>query len=107
MLGVEVTPGPDHAVVVPFGGAEHDWASLELGAWIAAATGAPLKTLGATGDTEERSRVTRLLGDAGLPLFANLGIDSMEQRFGMQVVDTRQVGPDLRLLLRPKPAEAA
>ena len=48
-----------------------------------------------------------LLGDAGLPLFANLGIDSMEQRFGMQVVDTRQVGPDLRLLLRPKPAEAA
>jgi hypothetical protein len=64
--GVEVTAGPDNPVVVPFGGAEHDWASLELGAWIAAATGAPLKTLGATGDTEERSRVTRLLGDAGL-----------------------------------------
>jgi K+:H+ antiporter len=63
---VAVTAGPDHPVVVPFGGAEHDWASLELGAWIAAATGAPLKTLGATGDTEERSRVTRLLGDAGL-----------------------------------------
>ncbi len=59
-------PGPDGAVVVPFGGAEHDWAALELGAWIAAATEAPLKMLGATGDTDERTRVTRLLGDAGL-----------------------------------------
>ncbi|HEY1358861.1 MAG TPA: cation:proton antiporter [Thermoleophilaceae bacterium] len=59
-------PGPDHAVVVPFGGAEHDWAALELGAWVASATGAPLKMLGATGDTDERTRVTRLLGDAGL-----------------------------------------
>jgi nucleotide-binding universal stress UspA family protein len=64
--GMPITPGPDHAVVVPFGGAEHDWAALELGAWIASATSAPLKTLGATGDTEERSRVSRLLGDAGL-----------------------------------------
>ena len=34
-----VAPGPDQPVVVPFGGAEHDWAALELGAWIAAATG--------------------------------------------------------------------
>ena len=47
-----------------------------------------------------------LLGDAGRPLFAGLGIDSMEQRFGMQIVDVRQVGPDLRLLLRPQPREA-
>ena len=41
-----VVPGPDAAVVVPFGGAEHDWAALELGAWIASANGAPLKLLG-------------------------------------------------------------
>ena len=60
------SPGPGRAVVVPFGGAEHDWAALELGAWIASATEAPLKMLGATGDTDERTRVTRLLGDAGL-----------------------------------------
>jgi len=64
--GTPVVPGPDHPVVVPFGGAEHDWAALELGAWIASSTSAPLKTLGASGDTVERSRVTRLLGDAGL-----------------------------------------
>jgi diaminohydroxyphosphoribosylaminopyrimidine deaminase/5-amino-6-(5-phosphoribosylamino)uracil reductase len=48
-----------------------------------------------------------LLGDAGRPMFAGLGIDSMEQRFGMQLVDSRQVGPDLRLLLRPQTREAA
>jgi len=72
--GTPVAPGPDHPVVVPFGGAEHDWAALELGAWIASATGAPLKTLGATGDTEERSRVTRLLGDAGLLVQQYAGI---------------------------------
>jgi diaminohydroxyphosphoribosylaminopyrimidine deaminase/5-amino-6-(5-phosphoribosylamino)uracil reductase len=47
-----------------------------------------------------------LLGDAGLPLFAGLGVADMASRLGMQLVDTRQVGPDLRLLLRPKPAEA-
>jgi Kef-type K+ transport system membrane component KefB len=59
-------PDPEQAVVVPFGGAEHDWAALELGAWLASATEAPLKMLGATGDTDERTRVDRLLGDAGM-----------------------------------------
>jgi hypothetical protein len=62
----EVLPSAEAPLVVPFGGAEHDWAALELGAWISSATGAPLKLLGAAGDTDERSRVTRLLGDAGL-----------------------------------------
>ena len=63
---VAVAPGADTPVVVPFGGAEHDWAALELGAWIASATGAPLKLLGAAGETEERSATSsRLLGDAG------------------------------------------
>jgi Kef-type K+ transport system membrane component KefB len=64
--GQDVLPRPDAGVVVPFGGVEHDWAALELGAWIAAATGAPLNLLGAAGQTEDRSRVSRLLGDASL-----------------------------------------
>jgi Kef-type K+ transport system membrane component KefB len=64
--GESVLPGAGAPVVVPFGGAEHDWAALELGAWLAASTQAPLKLLGAAGDTDERARATRLLGDAGL-----------------------------------------
>ena len=69
-----VRPGPGAPVVVPFGGAEHDWAALELGAWIAAATDAPLRLLGAAGETEERTRVSRLLGDAGLLVQQYAGI---------------------------------
>jgi hypothetical protein len=72
--GAPLAPDAEHPVVVPFGGAEHDWAALELGAWIASATGAPLKMLGATGNTDERTRVTRLLGDAGLLVEQYAGI---------------------------------
>jgi Kef-type K+ transport system membrane component KefB len=64
--GTPLTLDPEHAIVVPFGGAEHDWAALELAAWLASATSAPLKMLGAGGETEERTRVNRMLGDAGL-----------------------------------------
>jgi Kef-type K+ transport system membrane component KefB len=64
--GEPVLAEADAQVVVPFGGAEHDWAALELAAWIASATGAPLRLLGAAGDTDEISRVSQLLGDASL-----------------------------------------
>jgi nucleotide-binding universal stress UspA family protein len=63
---VEIMVGPGRPVLVPFGGAEHDWSALELGSWLAAATGAPLKLLGAAGATEEGASVTRMLADAGL-----------------------------------------
>ena len=33
-------------VVVPFGAADHDWAALEIGAWIANTHGVPLRILG-------------------------------------------------------------
>ncbi len=72
--GQSVMPGPDDAVVVPFGGAEHDWAALELGAWIASASDAPLKLLGAAEETDKRMKLTRLLGDAGLLVQQYAGI---------------------------------
>jgi Kef-type K+ transport system membrane component KefB len=71
-----IAPGPKHPVIVPFGGAEHDWASLELAAWIASATGAPLKLLGAAGQTDEGKSATRMLGDAGLLVRQYAGIDA-------------------------------
>ncbi len=71
--GVEILPADGRAVVVPFGGAHHDWAALELGAWISSATGAPLKLLGAAGRTDEKD-VTRMLGDAGLLLQQYAGV---------------------------------
>ena len=42
-----------------------------------------------------------LLGERGRPLFAGLDPASMAERLGLRLLDTRQVGPDLRLLLSP------
>lgn len=42
-----------------------------------------------------------LLGERGRPLFDGLGIDTMAQRLQLETVETRRVGDDLRLLLRP------
>lgn len=42
------------------------------------------------------------LGDLGRPLFAGLDIGSMAERLTMAVLETRQVGPDLRVILRPE-----
>jgi Kef-type K+ transport system membrane component KefB len=72
--GDPIKLGPGKPVVVPFGGAEHDWAALELGSWLASNTGAPLKLLGAAGQTDESKSVTRLLADAGLLVQQATGI---------------------------------
>ena len=72
--GQPVVPTAEAGVLVPFGGAEHDWAALELGAWLAARTGAPLRMLGAVTDADESTRVTRLLGDASLLVQQYAGI---------------------------------
>ena len=69
-----VAPGPDAPLVVPFGGAEHDWAALELGAWIAASTGAPLRLLGAGGGGEGEEDASRLLATASLLVQRFVGV---------------------------------
>ena len=71
-------------VLVPFGADEHDWAALELGAWIASASGRPLRLLGTMAVPEEGKRdASRLLADAGLLI----------QRASGVVAQPRLVGP--------------
>lgn len=48
-----------------------------------------------------------LLGDTARPLLAGLGIETMAQRVPLQLQDVRQLGDDLRLLLRPAIAASA
>ncbi len=60
-------------VLVPFGGAWHDWAALELGAWVARATGARLRLIGALG-TNDAPDASRLLADASLIVQRTAGI---------------------------------
>jgi DNA-binding SARP family transcriptional activator len=62
-------------IVVPFGAANHDWAALELGAWVARATGSPLQLIGAASDERKEVRdASRLLADASLVVQHTAGV---------------------------------
>jgi DNA-binding SARP family transcriptional activator len=62
-------------VVVPFGGAEHDWSAVELGAWIARGLGTTLRLVGTSADRlRGRRDASRMLGRASLVVQAVAGI---------------------------------
>lgn len=46
-----------------------------------------------------------LLGERARPLFDGLAIDTMAQKLKMAIVESRYIGQDVRLLLRPEPVE--
>jgi Kef-type K+ transport system membrane component KefB len=98
---VERQEGPtidaDHPVMVPFGGGDHDWAALELAAWIASSTDAPLKLIGAGNGNGDASRVLysaslvvrQLAGIETEPVLVNLsngGIVAATEGAGLLVV---------------------
>ena len=58
---------------MPFAGAEHDWAAVELGAWLARARGAALRLAGATAGAGGRD-ASRLLANASLAVQRALGV---------------------------------
>lgn len=61
-------------VLVAFGGADHDWAALELAAWIAGAIGTGLRLVGSAGTTRDGRDASWLLANAALVVqqFANV-----------------------------------
>jgi hypothetical protein len=68
---------PEGPVLVPFGGAEHDWAAVELGAWFARATREPLRLAGAAAVPERGRRdASRLLSHGALAVQRVLGISA-------------------------------
>jgi len=68
---------PEGPVLVPFGGAEHDWAAVELGAWFARAADAPLRLAGAAAVPEQGKRdASRLLSHGALAVQRVLGISA-------------------------------
>jgi DNA-binding SARP family transcriptional activator len=65
-------PPPDGPVFVLFGGGNHDWAAVEVGAWIAAARGIPLRVGGPVqGPGRDASRA---LASASLAIQRVLGV---------------------------------
>jgi DNA-binding SARP family transcriptional activator len=63
----------ERPVVVPFGGAEHDWSAVEIAAWVARSLDVTLRIAG-TEDVGERRDASRLLARASLVVQAALGI---------------------------------
>jgi DNA-binding SARP family transcriptional activator len=67
--GAKAAPG---AVLVPFGGNEHDWSAIELGAWLAGSWQVPLRLAGPA--AEGGKDASRLLASASLAVQRALGI---------------------------------
>jgi hypothetical protein len=70
---VDLTNGD--GVYVPFGGSTHDWAALEIGAWLAVATSASLRLVGLRA-RHGRGDASRLLADASLAVQRIVGLES-------------------------------
>jgi nucleotide-binding universal stress UspA family protein len=67
---------PGGGVLVPFGGAVHDWAALELGAWLASAHGVVLRLVGAGEGLSHGRDASRLLAHAALAVQQLAGVDT-------------------------------
>jgi DNA-binding SARP family transcriptional activator len=68
---------PTGPVLVPFGGAEHDWAAVELGAWFAHADHTALRLAGVAAVPEHGRRdASRLLSHGALAVQRVLGISA-------------------------------
>jgi DNA-binding SARP family transcriptional activator len=78
-VGLLAGPAPDwtrgDGVFVPFGGGVHDWAALELAAWLASAMDLPLRLVGTKADASlGRRDASRLLADAALAVQRVVGV---------------------------------
>ncbi len=97
--GDSIGLGPAHPILVPFGGAEHDWSALELAAWLASTAGAPLRLLGA-GAESDAPDVKRRLDDAGLLVreFAGVLTDSVVVSGGRDGIIAAAAGAGLLIV---------
>ena len=77
LAGPPAGVGQGGGVFVPFGGAENDWAALELAAWLCSSSGAVLRLVGTQADPRhERRDASRLLADASLAVQRVIGIET-------------------------------
>ena len=75
LAGTAVDWAGGNGVFVPFGGGDHDWAALELAAWLASAVAAPLRLVGTKAEANYGRRdASRLLADAALAVQQLAGV---------------------------------
>ena len=88
-----------HPVLVPFGAASHDWAALELGAWIATAFGTSLKLVGTRGEREDRRDPSRLLAHVSLAVQRATGVAAVPSEIVDDASGILKVGADAGLIV--------
>jgi DNA-binding SARP family transcriptional activator len=82
LIARDSSPGP---VLAPFAGAEHDWTAIEIGAWVAGATGVRLRLVGPREPGRDASRILataslatqRAFGVTAEPLLVEPGPDGL------------------------------
>ena len=71
-----MAPDQSKPVMVPVGGAEHEWTAVELGSWVASTRGVALVLLGTSADEEAGTNdASRLLAHISLAAQRGLGLD--------------------------------
>jgi DNA-binding SARP family transcriptional activator len=77
LLAGGAATGAGEDVFVPFGGSEHDWAALELAAWLAWGSEETLRLVGTRGDPAGGRRdASRLLADAAVAVQRVVGVQT-------------------------------
>jgi DNA-binding SARP family transcriptional activator len=85
-------------VIVPFGGGEHDWTAVEIGAWIARSQERALKFVGAKRRRGKRD-ASRLLADVSLAVQYALGVAAETILIGAGAAGLLEVGENAALLV--------
>jgi DNA-binding SARP family transcriptional activator len=94
-VGSGLSVGP---VVVPFGGGAHDWAAIEVGAWLARSQERPLRLVGPRSQRGRRD-ASRLLADASLAVQYALGVATEPALVGGGVGGLLEAGENAALLV--------
>ena len=91
------TDGP---IVTPFGGVEHDWAAIEVAAWLAQSLGTPLRLLGTEANAAlGRRDASRLLARASLLVQQVVGIVTEPVLVSTGEAGVLEASRDARLLV--------
>jgi DNA-binding SARP family transcriptional activator len=86
-------------VIVPFGGDMHDWAAVEIAAWVARALDSSLRLAGRSTDRFRRRDASRLLGRASLLIQSVVGIVAEPVLVGTRLDELVEVAADASLLV--------
>ena len=106
LVAGDVGGNADGPVYVLFGGAEEDWAAVELAAWIAKSTGSALRLVGTAADPDRGRRdASGLLAHASLAIQRVLGVAAepvLASRDVAEVVEATADGRLIAIALSPR-----